>query len=569
MFKKRKRTNLKTKIIYFVILLSFFFFLPKISLAATLYFYPSSGTFKVGSPFSVTVYVSSVDQAMNAASGIISFPTDKLSVTSLSKAGSIFDLWVKEPSFSNSAGTINFEGIVLNPGFQGSGGKIITINFISKNSGKANLNFFSGSVLANDGKGTNILTGMGKASFDIEYSQIQPTNPKAPPAPKISSPTHPDPNKWYSNNNPKFVWEITKDITGVGLLVGRKKDAAPAVFYSIPISEKQLYDLSDGIWYFHAQLKNQYGWGEVSTFKFQIDTTPPDPFKITIDNGGDPTNPTPTLHFETKDKPSGIKYYKIKIGDRKAVTTSNTFYQTPPLPPGDYTIVVEAFDQADNSTAASTTLSIKPLEPPVITEYPKKISSRETLIVKGTSKYPEATVTIFLQKDNEDIIQRNVNTENNGNWTLIYDRKLGKGVYKLWAQITDKRGAKSNPTSKVEIIVTLPAFIVIGEITLTYIAAIVTIIALILLLILLIFYVRYKIRVLREKIRERTKKAKGYISEDFEELVKKIEKEVAKFDKKPSLSKREREIYESLKKILEESKRKIEKKVENINNKLD
>lgn len=554
--------------IFCFLLLTFFVTLPTISLAANLYFYPSSGTFKVGQAFSVSVYVSSSQEAMNAASGTIHFPQDKVLVSSLSKTGSIFDLWVKEPSFSNSSGTITFEGVVLNPGFQGSNGKIITINFLSKNAGRADLSFLSGSVLANDGKGTNILKSMGTASFNLEYNQKPSSSPNAPPAPKVSSPTHPDPNKWYSNNNPKFVWEITKDITGVGLLVGRKKNAAPAVFYSIPISEKQLYNLSDGVWYFHAQLKNQYGWGGITTFRFQIDTTPPEPFKITIDNGGDPTSPTPTLHFETKDKISGIKYYKIKIEGRKAITTSDTSYQTPPLPPGEYTVVVEAFDQAENSTAASTTLSIKPLDPPVIKEYPKKMSSNETLIVKGTSKYPNSTVTIFLQKDNEEIIQRDVKTDDNGNWNLVYDKNLGKGVYQLWAQVTDKRGAKSNPTSKVSVIVTIPSFILIGKLAINYLAGIVTIIALILLLVLMIFYVRYRIKIMREEIKKRTKRVEKYISEDFERLVNEVEKQVSKLDGKPDLSKREREIYEALKKILEESKKKIEKKIENIDRKL-
>ena len=77
----------------------------------------------------MNVLVSSADQSMNAASGVISFPQDKLEVASISKTGSIFTLWVQEPTFSNSAGAVTFEGIVLNPGFMGANGKAITINF--------------------------------------------------------------------------------------------------------------------------------------------------------------------------------------------------------------------------------------------------------------------------------------------------------------------------------------------------------------------------------------------------------------------------------------------------------
>jgi len=102
---------------------------PLVAEAATLYFSPSSGAYTVGGTLSVNVYVSSADQAMNAASGVISFSQDKLEVASLSKSGSIITLWVQEPTFLNSAGTVNFEGIVLNPGFTGVAGKIITTNF--------------------------------------------------------------------------------------------------------------------------------------------------------------------------------------------------------------------------------------------------------------------------------------------------------------------------------------------------------------------------------------------------------------------------------------------------------
>ncbi len=152
------------KIILFFLLLGF---APLSADAANLYFSPSSGSHAVGTTFSVSVYVSSADQAINAASGAISFPKDKLEAASLSKTDSIFTLWVQEPSFSNSAGTVNFEGIVLNPGFTGATGKILTINFRTKATGLALVNFSSGLVLSNDGKGTNILASLGNIQFSL------------------------------------------------------------------------------------------------------------------------------------------------------------------------------------------------------------------------------------------------------------------------------------------------------------------------------------------------------------------------------------------------------------------
>ncbi len=164
------------KIVVAVLFFAFSSAVPFVTDAANLYFSPQSGSYAVGSLLVVNIYVESKDQAMNAASGFISFPSDKLQVVSLSKDGSIFSLWVQDPSFLNSAGMVNFEGFVLNPGFTGASGKILSVTFRVKAAGMAPITFSSGLVLANDGNGTNILTGMGNASFQI--SIVRPKAPK-------------------------------------------------------------------------------------------------------------------------------------------------------------------------------------------------------------------------------------------------------------------------------------------------------------------------------------------------------------------------------------------------------
>src|SRR3989344_3988229 len=131
------------KIYKIIFALALFVLAPFSAHAATLNFSPPSGSYNAGSTFSVNVTVESSDQAMNAASGVVSFPWDKLEVVSISKTGSIFSLWPAEPSFSNSAGTVSFEGVALNPGYTGAGGKILTITFPGRNTGQASFNFSS------------------------------------------------------------------------------------------------------------------------------------------------------------------------------------------------------------------------------------------------------------------------------------------------------------------------------------------------------------------------------------------------------------------------------------------
>jgi len=87
--------------------------------AATLYFIPSSGNIAVGDIFTVNVYVNTKGVAVNNTEAVINFPPDLLSVASVNRTGSIFNLWVEEPSFSNTGGTVIFNGGLPTPGFNG------------------------------------------------------------------------------------------------------------------------------------------------------------------------------------------------------------------------------------------------------------------------------------------------------------------------------------------------------------------------------------------------------------------------------------------------------------------
>lgn len=281
--------NKNSKIIFFFsFLLTFCLLLVNNVNAATssLFLSPSSGQYNIGSEFYVDISVSSPDQAINAASGVISFSADKLQVVSISKENSIFAFWVQEPTFSNTSGSIGFEGVSLNPGFTGSAGKIISLKLKVTAAGPASVNLSSGTLLANDGNGSNILKSLGSAQFNagsfaiitpdvITPPVVTPTPPvvnsKLPLAPVIYSPTHPDSNKWYKENDAMFKWTLPADITSVRLLFGKIPDSVPTIVYTPAISEKELKNLDNGVWYFHAQFKNNSGWGPVSHLKFQID----------------------------------------------------------------------------------------------------------------------------------------------------------------------------------------------------------------------------------------------------------------------------------------------------------
>jgi len=544
--------------------------LPVSAFAASLYFSPTTGNYNVGQTFSVSVYVSSADQSMNAASGIISFPKDKLNVVSLSKTGSIFSLWVQDPTFSNSAGTITFEGIVFNPGFIGSAGKVITINFKTKEAGSVPLTFSSGSVLANDGKGTNILTSMGSGSYVIQSSPeeeeyIPPKN--TPVAPIVSSPTHPDSEKWYSSNNPKFTWEVPEGVTGAKLLVDHKPIAVPTVFYSEPIAEKQLEDLADDIWYFHVQLKNKSGLGGVSHFKFQIDTASPLSFEIEVKEGKETTNPQPTLVFETTDEMSGVDYYQVRIDQEPLIETREKEYKIPVQTFGTHTIIVRAVDKAGNNTLAMTEINILPIGTPVITDYPQTLLPGATLSIKGTA-VPETQVKVYIQKDEKEVKTGETKSDAEGRWSYIGTESLEKGVYKIWAEVIDSLGAKSEPSEKVTIQVIPPAFIRIGSLVIDYLTTVVTLLILISVIVFGIVWGWRKIIKRKRRLRKEITEAERALFHAFKVLKEETEEQIEKLDGEPGLSDREKEICDELKKSLKTSEKFIGKEIKDIEKEL-
>lgn len=271
---------MSSKHFLFAIILAAGLFLPSAAFAATLSLSASSGTIAPGQTVSVAVFVSSPDKALNAVSGVVSFPSDILDVVSVSKSNSIATLWVQEPSYSNTTGTVSFEGVIPNPGFTGASGRVVTITFRGKRGGSAKLSFASGSVLANDGKGTELLSGSTGTTISVGVGAPAPASPE-PPRPvsagvTIMSSTHPDQSEWYKSNVPQFTWTLPAGALEVRTLISEEPNAAPSVRYAPAISSKTVEDLADGTHYFSVQARTAEGWGAVSRYRVNIDGTLPE-----------------------------------------------------------------------------------------------------------------------------------------------------------------------------------------------------------------------------------------------------------------------------------------------------
>lgn len=558
------------------------FFYAGTARAATLYPSPATGSYNVGQSFSITVYVSSADQSTNAVSGTLSFPKDKLEATSVSKSASVINLWVQEPNFSNTNGTVSFEGIILNPGFKGSNGKVISVSFKTKAAGTANLTFSSGSVLANDGQGTNILSGFGSASLGIEVPTSGPAAPEAetpaltagvPSAPQVKSSTHPSPDAWYKEKAAAFSWDLPAGTTASQLLVGSKPQATPSVTYTPAINSRQLEALEDGIWYFHVRLRNTQGWGGISHFRFQIDSLLPDNFILETVEEADPTNPVRKFVFSASDQTSGISHYEIQIDDGetlKWLDDGSHIYSTPALGPGRHVLIAKAVDKAGNFVSSFTDFNIQALDPPRIRGYPKELASEEILRVKGQS-YPYSQVVMWLQRDKEDPRSASIDTDQDGNFVFVADRRLDDGVYQLWAEALDSRGAKSETSEKLTFMVRVPKIVRVGSFAVSILSVIIPLVALIFLLGFMLLHSWRRLNLLRGRVRVEISDAERVLHREFNTLQRKIKLHLKMWEqigKRRKLSKEEQRTLAQLQQDLESAERTVKKEIEDIRKEL-
>ena len=554
--------------------LAFLFDLPDAN-AASLYFSSSSNSYTVGDIFTVNVLVDTEGQAINAAESTINFPIDFLEVISTNKSGAIFSLWVEEPTFSNSAGTISFVGGLPNPGFNGTAGKIISVVFRVKKAGSATVIFASGVVRANDGFGTDILKTRSQLQFTLVSAEaLLPTTPAAaatPEVPKVFSLTHPNSDKWYSNNDPEFTWQLPSDVTSVSLLLHQKPDANPGLTSDGLITSKEYEDVGDGIWYFHIRFRNQYGWGDILHRKVSIDTENPDSFEITIDNEGNSTNPTPIIYFETTDSLSGIDYYEVKIGQISSTTQASTIavpFRPGPVPAGKNTVEIKAFDKAGNFALASAELEISSIKTPQITKIPKSIRIGDVLTIEGEAE-PEIGVRIYIQMTDKEPIFEKVSADLTGKFVLNYEKVLAKGDYVVWAQAEDERGALSSPTKKYSLEVGLPPFLKFGKMALDYLTTMITLIILIVGAIVVIFYTWYRVSMWKKRVSKETKEVSQSVSGAFRALRDEVEEQIAMLDKKPGLTKGEKEIRDKLQEALDISEKFIVKEIKDVEKELE
>lgn len=343
------------------------FLLPGIALAAGYSWSPGTQTVGVGSEISAKILVDPGGQKINAVEGTIQFDKDLLSVSKISKDGSSFSLWTAEPSFSNTDGTIIFSG--GSPTALETGGTVLTVTFKGKKEGSAVLSFSKGSILAADGKGTNVYESGQAASYTVSAAKQKPPeveevveSGEPSPAPTINSSSHAKTDGWYATSTAEFSWPST-DATSYRYEFSKEQSAQLTKTLKATESSIRFSDIPEGEMFFLLQYRNDAGWSELAVRRIQTDRTPPLDFDFSLDATGE----KPLFVIEAKDELSGIGRYEILFGETIALTikdqdVSKGSYSVPPQAGGKTLVTIKAYDKAGNVKAVEKELDLPLIE---------------------------------------------------------------------------------------------------------------------------------------------------------------------------------------------------------------
>lgn len=577
------QTNFKNYVLTLSVLCICFFSFAQVALAATLSVSPATGVYTAGQTFSVKIVVNTSGSAINAADGTLKFNPSEVSVVSVAK-GSIFGLWTADPAFSNTAGTITFSG-GSPTGYTGAAGTVISATLRAKTAGSPKLSFSSGSVLAADGRGTNVLTKMNGGAYTISaeasspdaeviVEYVPPAN--TPSAPVVTSTTHPDTSKWYTSKTAELVWRLPSGVTAMRTLLDGNGVSVPTKVYDTPTTAITLRDLSEGVQYFHLQFKNEDGWGKVTHYKLATDGEKPASFDIVLADGSDVSNPQQTLSLKVVDASSKVRRFRIQIDGTDAFEfideQGSATVKLPALEPGHHTTIIEAFDEAGNSIVSSFSFDITAFEKPRFTEFPYEINEQVIPVIKGVSK-PRAKVEVSLTKlglgvaETEAVTRKEVTANDSGEFVFIPDGKLTLGVYELTAFATDEHGARSEVSDPITVAVQQPGYLKIGTMVISFLSVLIPLFALSALLIFLVWFGYMRLRSLKKGVSREAREAHKMLSGEFAKLKVVIADEretLLGLRKTKKLTKAEDELFKALEEAMGASEKRVQKEIVDV-----
>ncbi|MCJ7804655.1 cohesin domain-containing protein [Patescibacteria group bacterium] len=133
---------------------------------------PTKGQYRLGEIFPMKIEIAGIKTPINAIQADLSFEPQKLEVVDISTQDSFANIFIQK-EINNEVGYTRLTGGLPAPGFFADRGVFGTVFFKGKSPGVVKIEFAPSSmVLANDGRGTNVLRELAAVSYLILPEKI-------------------------------------------------------------------------------------------------------------------------------------------------------------------------------------------------------------------------------------------------------------------------------------------------------------------------------------------------------------------------------------------------------------
>jgi hypothetical protein len=211
-------------------------------------------------------------------------------------------------------------------------------------------------------------------------------------------------------------------------------------------------------------------------------------------------------------------------------------------------------------------IDTQPRVPPKFDEFARTILQGEPVRISGTT-YPDSTVLIYVTDSSGNEGSQETRSDEDGEFDVVWKKKLGKGAYNVSAMVTDARKLSSPRSADVPITIQAEALERVGW-PLLNMATLFFIVTLVVALgIAWMWFLVSRLRAYRRKVRWDVKETDTRIREKFKRLQAHITdhiKLLKREGEQRELSPQEEKLIYNIEKVLEDADMDIEKDVDRI-----
>lgn len=315
--------------------------------------------FNTGTEQPIAIKVTSGGEAINAAQAVVEYDPTQIEVLEVRTEDSFCDPgFFLEKDIDHENGTVTIACGLPNPGYSKTSGVLAKLVVKTLKNERFVLRFDRGKtmVLANDGLGTNVL----RAAMDGSYLVIDADAriPSAPNALPVVSLSHPNTERWYPKKEAVFSWPAVE-----GYEYAYHVDQNPMAIASNDASSTREHVVrltvpTDGVHYFHLFPQKEGVDLAPTTYRIQIDSTPPATTTIKMHTKEPLVSEIVRFWFSSEDSGSGLQTsYYVRFGEGIFLPVGSQLF-VPFLEAGTHRMTVRAFDRANNFSDSTVEVKV-------------------------------------------------------------------------------------------------------------------------------------------------------------------------------------------------------------------